>query len=154
MKRIFLLMVLSWFVALAGCAKKPCILPALQRQQITDKKAVEVGGQLQQLPASGNLKTDFQKSVDQNFSQLPNEDMALFLFLTAIDCYLQRGEAGKDIAATLAQGVREKYLSVKKFAGASPGPELTALELAKLRESKQYGEQIIHLYRGLGFKAD
>jgi hypothetical protein len=140
-------------IGLMACKTDQCIIPALERQKVTDKKSIDVAAKLEHLPASGNVKTEFEKNVDQNFSTLPSEDTALFLFLTAIDCYLRRGEVGQEIARVLAQGVREKYLAAKKVASVGKEPRISALEQVKIREGN-LGEATLQLYRNIGFRVE
>ncbi len=97
-------------IVLQGCsAQKNCIQPPPMTSIEQDQVAGAVALQLANVPVGGNVSANFSTTLNQTYDKLDEPDKALFLYLTAIECYLKEGKVGEDIANQMAQLVREKY---------------------------------------------
>jgi len=76
-----------------------------QQDSIAAGIALELAG----APASGNLKGSYSSIVNESYDKLADNDKALFLFLRAIECYLDDGEAGQIIAQQMAKVVTSRW---------------------------------------------
>jgi hypothetical protein len=107
-----------------------CIVPPITEAHRDFKSATKVGVELEQLPINVELKANFKRILDDKFAVMSDENVALALFLNAIDCYLQRGPAGETIAIELARElmlmVKARWAAEKSLLGASL--ELTPIE--------------------------
>jgi|SRR5579863_913975 len=103
-----------------------CITPPMTTNEIDKKKIVDITAKLDKLQSSGEIKTDFETTLKQNFDKLSDSNAALLLFLNAIDCYLQRGKIGQDIARDMVSVVRARWGAANGLAGTMP--TLTPIE--------------------------
>ena len=135
---------------LCSCADKitSCITAPATSSEHDRSIMLKAEAELEQVPVSGNVQTGFKDIVKRQFDTISNEDKALFLFLTAIDCYLQRGVVGEEVARQMAQLVRERWGARKGFSGTSP-KTLEPIELRELSKTED-GKQILQLFRSLG----
>lgn len=91
------------------CSKQSCITPPPMSTSEQDSIAIGIAAQLASIPVGGSLNTTFSTIVKNEYDRLTDNDKTLFLFLSAIDCYLKEGQVGQDIAKTMAQIVKDKY---------------------------------------------
>lgn len=122
MKGLFLAVVLGLisFFSFTGCVTHSCITPPISSVDSDKKKIVDITAKLDKLQASGELKTDFETTLKQNFDKLNDSNAALLLFLNAIDCYLQRGKVGQDVAREMVAVVRARWGAKNGLAGTLP----------------------------------
>lgn len=88
---------------------RPCIQPPPISDDQQHSIALGVSASLISAPISGSLTTNFTNVVNTKYDTLVDNDKALFLFLTAIECYLKEGEAGQEIAKSMATLVQNKW---------------------------------------------
>lgn len=102
----FLLGILS-----SCCSHQNCITPPPMETSEQNTFAASVAAQLAGAPATGSLSASYSDIVKATYDKLSDasNDKALFLFLTAIDCYLKDGKVGQDIAKQMAQLVQTKW---------------------------------------------
>ena len=91
------------------CNHQPCIQPPPMSTDEENSVAISLAAQLANIPVGGSLSTTFSNIVKNEYSMLNDNDKTLYLFLTAIQCYLQEGKVGEDIARQMAQIVKDKY---------------------------------------------
>lgn len=97
-------------VVIHGCApQKNCIQPPPMSSNEQDQIAGAVALQLANVPVGGNVSANFSATLNQTYDKLDEPDKALFMYLTAIECYLKEGKVGEEIAGQMAQLVRDKY---------------------------------------------
>ena len=139
---------------LTGCA---CITPAIEKENIKNTRVLEAAAKLDKIQSSGNIKADFSKELDETFGKLSDSNTELYLFLTAIECYLKHGKIGQAIAVDLAQGVRKKYLAMNpilsKYPIAGISDQIHSLEQSVIRGG-DHGEAILETYQRLGIGVD
>jgi hypothetical protein len=111
------------------------------------KAATDIALKLEKLKTSGGIEAEFDKTVKSEYAKLSDENMALLLFLNAIHCYLQDGKVGQEVAATMAQVVRDRWASKKGIQGGTP--KLSPLEKDELRQS-EYKADLEARFRELG----
>ena len=123
---------LPTLLLLAACCgtSEPCIVPPPMETNEQHQIAVGIAATLSSLPVGGNLSTNFQHTVHNNYDKLADNDKSLYLFLIAIDCYLKEGEVGQDIAKQMVQIVREKWS--KKEIAANPNERDLRPDLKKI----------------------
>jgi hypothetical protein len=140
------IVLLLTLITQTGCKQESCITPALEREKITSTRVIEAAATLEKLSTSGKLKADFTSELDKNYGKLADKNTELFLFLTAIECYLSHGKVGEEIAKVLAEGVREKYLPK-----AGETTEISSLERGLIRNG-DHAEAILETFKRLGYK--
>jgi hypothetical protein len=119
-----LVLILAMFAILisgVGChTATSCITPPITSSESDHTNAVDLSVQLTKIEASGDIKLSFENTVKQNFDKLNDSNAALLLFLNAIDCYLQRGKIGHDVAIEMADVVRARWGAKNGLSGSSP----------------------------------
>lgn len=93
------------------CSRGPCIKPPPMESSEQNTVAANIAAQLAGAPAGGSLSISYSNIIKESYDKLSDNDKALFLFLTALQCYLHEGQVGAEIARTLAEGVRQKWLT-------------------------------------------
>lgn len=147
---VYMLAVCSLCATGIGCeSTESCITVPATSSEKDRSVLIKAKAQLAQVPASGDLETRFNNIVKEEFDTISDEDKALFLFLTAIDCYLQRGAVGEQIALDMSQTVRARWGARKGFSGAPD--TLQPIELREIREAED-GDAILRLFRSLGIQ--
>lgn len=155
MKRFTSPAVACWLVyfliSTTGCVtpKATCITPPLTHSESDRKAAIEISGKLEKIPISGTLKLDFEKTLKSDFDKLSDTNAALLLFLNAIDCYLQRGKVGHEIAKEMAAIVRSKYAAAAGLQGTDA--VLTPIERSLIQKSTE-ADKILGRLRQFGIQ--
>jgi hypothetical protein len=131
---------------LAGCPSPGgCLEPALQKQTSQKKYAAKIAGKLESLDVSGELSAEYNNVVTKEFAKLNDENAALHLFLSAIDCYLKKGLEPKE-AMKLAKDALAAFRQSAGAMGGDDSLELTEGEVLKLR-STSHGSEAIDLLK-------
>jgi hypothetical protein len=141
----------------AACAARPpipCIAPPCvgsYKYQTDEKSALDVSAKLQKiaLDAGVKLQDEFKTVLEENFDKMSDSNVALYLFLNAIDCYLKSGKVGQDVAKMMAGTVHTRWGSSKGFAGITPS--LTPAERALIAPSP-FANQILGAFTSLGIE--
>ncbi|MEO0652309.1 MAG: hypothetical protein AAFZ65_16675 [Planctomycetota bacterium] len=135
----------------AGCASTPdvgCITPPPVLTASQRTTALEIAADLEAIP-KGNLAFDFQDAILLNFDRLSDPNACLYLYLKAIECYLDQGKVGRDLAAELAGYVRVAWARRCGFRNAPL--ELTPAEWEHIADSR-YGPYIQGPLSTIGFE--
>lgn len=133
--RFFLLCV---FILAYGCTSLNCITPPPGMQEEKRKVAAEIAGKLTKIGAAeneGKLKADYEGFLKTEFATLSDRNTSLYLFLSAIDCYLKHGKVGHEIAREMAATVRKQWASLIGLSGAEP--LLSPRERDEIRKSDE-----------------
>ncbi|MEM7309572.1 MAG: hypothetical protein AAF682_23050 [Planctomycetota bacterium] len=104
-----------------GCASVSevgCVIPPPIVAESDRETAFEIAAALEALPRGGELAASFQDAILIHFDRLSDPNACLFLFLKAIECYLDAGDVGRDIALELAGHVRVAWATRCGFRGA------------------------------------
>ncbi len=101
--------VLPLLVVLSCCSHQPCITPPPMTTEEQNNVAASIAAQLAGAPATGSLSASYSNIVKDTYDKLQDNDKALYLFLLAIECYLNEGKVGEDIAKNMAQMVQIKW---------------------------------------------
>ncbi len=138
-----LLFLVALTLLIAGCATTgisdivPCVAPPPKNAASkTDYElGVKVAADLQKLGGNvgAELKNAFETELNANFPKMSDENVALYLFLNAITCYLKNGKVGEQVAIEMAATVRAKYGAKNKLMGV--GEKVTPVERALIDKS-------------------
>jgi hypothetical protein len=71
--------------------------------------AASVSAQLAALPVGGSFSGSYSNIVTNSYDKLGDNDKSLYLFLLAIDCFLDDGKIGQDIAKQMAKLIMAKW---------------------------------------------
>jgi hypothetical protein len=118
---------------LCGSQELSCIHPPISKVEADSKILIKLGAELEKI--KGNVAAEFGNKITQTFAQVEDKNAALYLLLNAIDCYLQRGTVGEDIAKKLAV---DAVIPWKTAIGqASSDANITSVHISKIAESAQ-----------------
>ena len=127
---------------LSCCSHQPCITPPPMTTEEQNNVAASIAAQLAGAPATGSLSVSYSNIVKDSYDKLQDNDKALFLFLLAIDCYLNEGKVGQDIAKNMAQAVQAKW-------GSKQGP-VTARRIPLDQRSPDVAPRIHAILKRVG----
>ena len=113
-----------------------CIQPPISRVSTDNDKIIGLAAELEQLPVDGGLELLFDSKVDLEFARIVDCEAGLHLFLNAIDCYMQRGAVGEEIARAMAQTVQNTWFECH---GWTEGPKATDAEVTAYYDMKMAG---------------
>jgi len=94
---------------LSSCCHQPCITPPPMATSDQDTIAASIAAQLTAVPVGGSISGSYATVVTNTYDKLTDNDKALYLFLIAIQCYLNDGKVGADIAKSMAAMVQAKW---------------------------------------------
>jgi hypothetical protein len=113
------------------------------------KRAGDIAAKLQSAIKSADVKAEFASVLDTSYQTLSDRNVELYLYLTAIDCYLERNsESGNRIAEQMAALVRAKFANEQ--GNESLGGPLTPKEQAAIEAGRE-GQDILRLFHKFGF---
>lgn len=124
-----------------------CIQPPAEYVKGEDKVANEITAKLAKLDVEATAKSEFGSTLQANFSKLSDRNVSLLLFLRAIDCYLEQGVVGEELARDFARMVREEWSEQAGFRG-TDGP-LTPLERGYIQRY-EHSDEIFDYLRSFG----
>lgn len=131
---MLLLAIFTMLISGATCRPNTsCITPPITSSESDRTNAIEITAQLTKIVTAVDVKTSFQNCVKQNFDKLNDSNAALLLFLNAIDCALQKGKIGQDVAIELAKVVHERWGAKNGLSGTLP--TLTPIERQLIQKS-------------------
>jgi hypothetical protein len=87
--------------------------------------------------------------VSNTFGTIPDKEATLYMWLSAIDCYLQRGKVGEELASRLTDFVINNYSTSKGQGSEGLTTELLEGPIA----ASPLGPQIKELLNKFGVKA-
>lgn len=94
----------------SGCFwSRPCITPPPMATSDQNSMAASVSAQLAALPVGGSFSGSYSNIVTNSYDKLGDNDKSLYLFLLAIDCFLDDGKIGQDIAKQMAKLIMAKW---------------------------------------------
>ena len=133
------------------CTQHSCITPPPMTTDEQNSIAVGLAAQLANIPVGGSLSTNFSTIVKNEYDRLTDNDKTLYLFLSAIDCYLKEGQVGQDIAKSMAQMVNTKW-SAKETVGVPPTARIDQKALLKKIDTRtpDYAPKIHALLQQFG----
>ena len=138
-------------VSFLGCSQETCIKPPPLKSEADRKAAVTIAAQLEKLNADATIKTDFGNVVNTAFDRLSEDNMTLFLLLSAIECYLKHGKIGETVAQEMAQVVRTRWASKAGLMGASD-TRLTPRERDLIERSGDMAPKILEQFNRVGIR--
>lgn len=122
-----------------------CIQPPVFEVDDQGRIASEVTAKLAEIQLDVSASSKFESLLKANFTKLSDRNASLLLFLRAIECYMQSGQVGEEIAREMAAMVREEWSKQSGFRG-TDGP-LTPLEEAAIKRSSAYQSEILSLLK-------
>ncbi len=133
---------LSLVVLTSCCSHQSCITPPPMSTEEQNTVAASIAAQLAGAPATGSLSVSYSNIVKDTYDKLQDNDKALYLFLLAIECYLNEGQVGQDIAKGMAETVRAKW-------GTKQGP-LTSRRIPLDKRSPDIAPKIHEILKRVG----
>lgn len=112
------------------CSRGSCIKPPPMSSEEQNTVAANIAAQLAGAPAGGSLSVSYSNILKETYDKLSDNDKALYLFLVAIDCYLEDGKVGQEIAKQMAQAVQAKWAAKQPLTARSTKLEQRVPELA------------------------
>jgi hypothetical protein len=107
-----------------------------------------IAAKLSKLNSHGDLKVQFKNEVEENFAKLSDSNAALYLFLKAIDCILDKPTDAKhpdplreELARSMVETVRRKWGAENDVQSAS-GP-LSPFERTLIQKASPVESQFI-----------
>ena len=144
--------------AIGGCAQNhpsiettPLCIQVPPTLSTNEKKiGADIAAKLEQLKVDGSLKANYERAARSEWGKLSDANAELFIFLQAIDCYLQRPTPiSQEMARELMNIVRARWGASQNIAGTTPN--LSRLEKSKLSETIA-GQESLKLYRKFGLE--
>lgn len=132
--RVVLLSIVAGLSMNGCCAKTSCVKPPVVETKSDVKAAGDIAAKLEALKVDASLKAEFAQLIESQFAHLSDANAALLLFLSALDCYLQRG-APEFLLKEMTGIVRARFAAAQGLLGA-PSDSLTPLERNVISKSR------------------
>lgn len=113
---------------LCGCGTKTydpgCVVPPPQTMESEKSAAVKVAADLNQFEIDAEFEASWKDKVNVVFSEVKEDDLALYLLLKAIECMREDPETRK----LLAEVVKQRWAQEKGISGTELAPSPIELE--------------------------
>jgi len=131
-----------------------CIQVPVASNERERKPVADLSAKLEAVPIDASLKVSFEEKSKLVYATLTEKELAFWLLLAAIECYLQKAdtpakaELVKPMLPELVAIARDMWTSSHELKGAA-GPKLSLKEVDLLKESP-YGQPILEKLKKFG----